>query len=100
MTDGGGREASGREAPDIEFGAEVRARGMRFERVPETEVRLRGHAEEGSVVKTDREGLPERVEPGVTYRSAEVRLRIAASHETPDASERRPDVRERRGRRR
>jgi hypothetical protein len=54
--------------PDIEIGATVRAKKLRFERVPETEVRTA----DGSRPKSRRKNLPDRVEPGVTYRDAEV----------------------------
>jgi hypothetical protein len=63
--------------PDIEIGAVVKARKLRFKTVPETEVRTGGrHAEGGS--HTERENLPEQVEPGVTYRDVTVRWRAAA----------------------
>jgi hypothetical protein len=49
----------------------VKARELRFEEVPETEVR--------PPAQTDRENLPEEVEPDVTYRNPRVRLRIASA---------------------
>jgi hypothetical protein len=55
------------ERPDIELGAVVRAKRLRFNSVPETQ---------GSA--SEREGLPDRVEPGVTYRDVRVRWRAAA----------------------
>ena len=67
------------ESPDIEFTADVKARELRFERVPKTEVRFFGSPERESASGTDRENLPEEVEPGVTYRDPEVRLRIATA---------------------
>ena len=65
------------ETPDIEFTANVRAREMRFDEVPETEVRFRGQPERASVSGTERENLPEKVRRGVTYRNFSLRLRIA-----------------------
>ena len=65
------------EHPDIEFTANVRAREMRFDEVPETKVRFRGRPERASVSNTERENLPEEVRRGVTYRNFSVRLRIA-----------------------
>ena len=65
------------ETPDIEFTVNVRAREMRFDEVPETEVRFRGQPERASVSGTERENLPEEVERGVIYRNFNVRLRIA-----------------------
>jgi hypothetical protein len=58
--------------PDIEFTADVKARELRFEEVPETEV--------NPPAQTERENLPEEVGPehvGVTFRNVGVRLRIA-----------------------
>lgn len=65
------------ENPDIELTAEVKSRELRFEEVPENDVRFRGHPERESVWGTERENLPEEVEEGVTYRNSSVRLRIA-----------------------
>jgi hypothetical protein len=59
------------EKPDIELTADVKARELRFEEVPETEVR--------PPAQTERENLPEEVEPGVTYRNPRIRLRIASA---------------------
>jgi hypothetical protein len=67
------------EDPDIELTADVKARELRFEEVPETEVRFPGHPERESVSETERENLPEEVEPGVTYPNPRVRLRIASA---------------------
>ena len=59
------------ENPDIELTADVKARELRFEEVPETEVH--------PPAQTDRENLPDEVEPGVTYLNPRVRLRIASA---------------------
>jgi hypothetical protein len=67
------------ENPDIEFTADVKASELRFEEVPETEVRFPGHPERESASGTDRKNLPDEVEPGVTYHNPEVRLRIATA---------------------
>jgi hypothetical protein len=67
------------ENADIEFTADVKAKEMRFEEVPETEVRFPGRPERESASGTDRENLPDEVEPGVTYRDPTVRLRIATT---------------------
>ena len=50
---------------------------MRFDEVPETEVRFRGQPERASVSGTERENLPEKVRRGVTYRNFSLRLHIA-----------------------
>jgi hypothetical protein len=67
------------ENPEIEFTADVKARELCFETVPETEVRFFGSPDRESASGTDRKNLPEEVEPGVTYRDPEVRLRIASA---------------------
>ena len=64
--------------PEIELTAGVKARELRFEKVPETKVEFHGHPERASVSGTERENLPESVERDVDYRDAEVRLRIAS----------------------
>lgn len=76
------------ENPDIEFTADVNAKELRFEEVPETEVRFSGHPERESASGTDRENLPDEVEPDVTYRDPKVRLRIASALARDD-----PDLR-------
>ena len=65
------------ETPDIEFTADVRAREMRFDEVPETEVRFTGQPDRASVSGTERQNLPEKVRRGVTYRNFSLRLHIA-----------------------
>jgi hypothetical protein len=69
------------EAPpaEIEAGATVKAKKLRFESVPETEVRFPGSDEERSGSHTERENLPEEVEPGVTYRDVKVRWEAGAA---------------------
>lgn len=67
------------ENPDIEFTADVKAKELHFEEVPETEVSFSGHPGRESASGTDRENLPDEVEPGVTYRDPQVRLRIATA---------------------
>ena len=79
------------ENPDIEFTADVKASELRFEEVPETEVRFPGHPERESASGTDRENLPEEVEPGVTYRNPRVRLRIATALADADLQNERRD---------
>jgi hypothetical protein len=77
--------------PDVEIGAAASAKRLRFKRKPRVEVNTRAHheldpqlaremekieAEGGS--HTERENLPDEVEPGVTYRDVRVRWRAAA----------------------
>jgi hypothetical protein len=56
------------EQPDIEIGAFVKAKRLRFNRKPQADVRVTGEGGSGSV----RENLPDTVEPGVTYRDVRV----------------------------
>ena len=65
------------ENPAIDFTADVKAHELRFDEVPETEVRFWGHPKHGSVSVTERKNLPEEVRRGVEYRNISVRLRIA-----------------------
>ena len=57
---------------DVEIAASVKARELRFDEVPETEVH--------PPAQTERENLPEKVRPehaGITFRNISVRMRIA-----------------------
>jgi hypothetical protein len=69
--------------PDIEVGAVVKARRLRFRRKPETEVEFEGRSRVRSDDRiedveletnshSERRNLPDEVEPGVTYRDVEV----------------------------
>jgi hypothetical protein len=55
--------------PDIEIGAALKAKKLRFKRVPKTEVRW----SEDAGAESERKNLPDQVEPGKTYRDVEVR---------------------------
>jgi hypothetical protein len=63
---------------DIEFLASVQANQLRFDEQPETEVRFFGEPGHESASGSDRTNLPERVEPGVTYRDVRVDYRLAS----------------------
>lgn len=81
--------AGGVGKPDIEFSANVKARELRFEEKPETEVRFWGYPERNSVSANERKNLPEEVQQDVTYRNVDVRLHIASAlvtTEEPDAT--------------
>jgi len=66
------------ENPEINFTANLEARELRFDEVPETKVRFWGHPELHSVSGTERKNLPEEVRQGVTYRNVSVQVRIAS----------------------
>jgi hypothetical protein len=83
--------------PDVEIGAAASAKRLRFKRKPRVEVNTHAYREvhpelaremesiegEGHS-NTERENLPEEVEPGVTYRDVRVRWRAAARLEDPE----------------
>ena len=76
--------------PDVEIGAVVRAKKLRFRRKPKVEVTTHARGEidpdladelriEGDGdSQTERENLPDEVEPGVTYRDVCVRWKAGA----------------------
>ncbi len=70
--------------PDVEIAAAVRAEELRFECKPR--VRVTVYADEPALAESfsERENLPDTVEPGVTYRNVALRWRVAARLETPD----------------
>jgi len=70
--------------PDVEIAASVRAKELRFECKPE--VRIGAYADAPACAEhvTERENLPDEVEPGVTYRDVAVRWRLAARLEDPE----------------
>jgi hypothetical protein len=72
------RPPDDRPAADVEIGAAVRARRLRFHSKPDTEVEFSGTPDHESDTHTERENLPDEVEPGVTYRDVRVRWRGGA----------------------
>lgn len=64
---------------DIDVSTSVRAKKLRFGTKPETKVWFEGEPEHRSSSETERENLPEEVEPGVDYRDVTVRWRARAS---------------------
>jgi hypothetical protein len=63
--------------PDIAIDAVVEMRELRFEKVPDPEVRFRGNTERNSVWTSRRTNLPDEVQEDVVYRDAGITLRIA-----------------------
>jgi hypothetical protein len=79
-TPGQGRPRSGADMtrePDVEVGATAKVRKLRFKSKPKTDVRAHGRAEIGDLSGSERENLPDEVEPGVTYRDVRVGWRAA-----------------------
>jgi hypothetical protein len=63
--------------PDIEISADVRADSVRFAEKPEAEVRFTGDTEQ-AWSGSERENIPDEVQPGVTYRDVRVRWSAVA----------------------
>jgi hypothetical protein len=63
--------------PDIEIGASFSAKKLRFKSKPETDVEVHGEPDAEGVIESERENLPDEVEPGVTYRDVRVRWGVA-----------------------
>ena len=84
-------DPDGVERPDVEIGASVRAKRIRFKQKPETDVKFHGelrerdrHSELETASGSERKNLPEEIEPGVTYRDVRVRWRAAARIKRPE----------------
>jgi hypothetical protein len=71
-------ELSEDEVPDVDVWTSARARELRFGIVPETKVWFEGEPGVRSRLDTERENLPDEVEPGVTYRDVKVGWRARA----------------------
>jgi pyruvate/2-oxoglutarate dehydrogenase complex dihydrolipoamide acyltransferase (E2) component len=62
----------------------VKARELRFEEEPQTEVRFWGSPKRNSVPVNERKNLPEQVQQGVTHRNVSVQSRIASELVAPE----------------
>ena len=73
--------------PDVELKVSLRAKEVRFECKPDVEVDA--YADSPAIVESqsERENLPDELEPGVTYRDVAVRWRVAARLTEPDWQE-------------
>jgi hypothetical protein len=78
------------ENADVEIGASVKAKRLRFREKPKANVELHGEVrvpdgpgELQTTSGSERRNLPEEVEPGVTYRDVRVRWRAAARLDEP-----------------
>ena len=81
------------EDADVEIGASVQAKQLRFRQKPKTHVELHGevHEPQGegeleTASGSERQNLPDEVEPGITYRDVRVRWRAAARLKEPASS--------------
>jgi hypothetical protein len=83
----------GSDEPDVEIGAVVKAKKLRFNKTPKTkvefdkksDVRLEGATPEIETASgSQRENLPDEVEPGVTYRDVYIRWGAAAKLKLPE----------------
>ena len=63
---------------DLSITARVTARELRFEKVPNPKVEFTGQPRRETVWESERENLPEQVQPGVTYRNIGITLRITS----------------------
>jgi hypothetical protein len=77
--------------PDVEIAAAVRAEELRFECKPEVRVVAYADSPASAESVSERENLPDELEPGVTYRNVAVRWRVAARLEDPEPTRREPD---------
>ena len=75
------------EVPDVEISTSVRARALRFGIVPQPRVWFDGEPGVRSSSESERENLPDEIEPGVTYRDIGVRWRARARIVHPTDSE-------------
>jgi len=83
------KEGTGKpQYPDIALDADVKLGELYFEERPDPGVDFRGSTRRNSVWKSGRENLPNRVQEGVVYRDAEVRLRIATEVVEDDSGSR------------
>ena len=71
------QSASGTQ-PDLSITARVTARELRFEKVPNPTVEFTGQPKRETVWTSERENLPDEVQPGVTYRNIGITLRITS----------------------
>jgi hypothetical protein len=70
--------------PDVEIAASARVAEMRLERKPRVETRAWADTAASAERTSERDNLPDELEPGVTYRNFSVSWRLAARLEDPD----------------
>lgn len=72
------RQAAPTEEADLSITANVTARELRFDVVPDVKVEFPGKPERNTVWEAERQNLPRPVQPGVTYRDIGVQLKITS----------------------
>jgi hypothetical protein len=77
---------------DIDLFTSVKAKKLRFGKVPKTRVWFEGEPAHRSDSETERENLPDEVEAGVDYRDVAVRWRALASIVHPTDGDPAPDA--------
>jgi hypothetical protein len=70
--------------PDVEIAAAARADEVQFECKPEVRVRAYSNVPASAESVSERDNLPDAVEPGVIYRDVSVRWRLAARLDDPE----------------
>jgi len=63
--------------PDLDFFTSVKAKELRFGKVPEKKVNYYGEPAAETEVEVERDNIPEEPEEGVTYRDVGVRWSVA-----------------------
>jgi hypothetical protein len=70
--------------PDLEIAVSAKAEEVRFECKPEVRVRAYSNAPATAESVSERDNLPDEVQPGVTYRDISVRWRASVRLDDPD----------------
>jgi hypothetical protein len=73
--------------PDLEIAAAVRADEVRFECKPEVRVAAYADVPATAALISERDNLPDELEPGVAYRNFAVRWRLSARLTGPGQGE-------------
>ena len=73
-----------RRGPDVEIAAAARAKELRFAEKPRVRIGAYSDQRATAVSSSQRENLPDEIEPGVTYRNIAVRWSLAARFEDDD----------------
>jgi hypothetical protein len=73
--------------PDLEIAASAKAEEVRFECKPEVRVRAYSNVPATAESVSERDNLPDEVQPGVTYRDISVRWRASVRLDDPTDNE-------------